>query len=243
MKRILLFVCLNLVIIASSALANNPPASAEQLRSQLESAIKAKDRKAIEALSNERGVSDEMKSLDGMLFDDLVKPDASIKSVALLPLPKDFQLTNEVGGVRYIPNVSVVGLINVEFKEEGNSLQMSYGQKDGTFYIAGMVAEKSGLPAVKEKDINVIVMGLSAPEPVSFAGKCIYLKNGKEMTEDINGDKGNLSKSFWGDHVKSCTVKRTSAGGWFKLIITEDNKTIFESQRITNQEPVVYEKK
>jgi hypothetical protein len=88
-----------------------------------------------------------------------------------------------------------------------------------------------------------MIMGLSAPEPVTFTGTCVYLQGGKEMTEDISGDKGNISKAFWGDCVKSCTVKKTSTNGWFRLTITEDNQTVFRSQKITNQEPVVYEKK
>jgi len=137
----------------------------------------------------------------------------------------------------------VAGLIDVESTVEGNSVQMPYGSKGGAFYIAGTIEEKTGAPSVKEKSINVIVMGLSAPEPVTFTGSCTYLQGGKEMTEDISGDKGNVSKAFWGDAVTSCTVKKTSAGGWFRLIITEDNQTVFKSQQITNQEPVVYEKK
>ena len=243
MRNILLVVCLNTMVIATSVLAKDPPASAEKLRSQLEFALKAKDTNAIQALFNKQGVSEEMKSMDTGMFDEFVKPAANIKSVTLQPLPAGMQLTSEANGVRYVPNVAVAGLIDVESTVEGNSAQMPYGSKDGAFYIAGTIEEKTGAPSVKEKSINVMIMGLSAPEPVTFTGTCVYLQGGKEMTEDISGDKGNISKAFWGDCVKSCTVKKTSTNGWFRLTITEDNQTVFRSQKITNQEPVVYEKK
>ncbi|MDR3457876.1 MAG: hypothetical protein P4N60_10555 [Verrucomicrobiae bacterium] len=246
MKRTLVILCLNAVILAAglpSASAKDAPTSAEQLRSELESAIKAKDRNALKSLFNEHGLSAEMKSIDDETFNDLVKPDSNIKSVKLSPLPADFHATNELNGVRYVPNVSVVGMVDVQFAEEGNSLQLPYGQKDGAFYMAGTTEEKTGAPFVKEKSIGVLIMGLSTPAPVTFTGSCVYLQNGKETTEDLSGDKGNLSKAFWGDYVKSCTVKKTSDQGWLKLKITEDNQTIFESQKITNQEPVVYLKK
>ena len=181
--------------------------------------------------------------MDAGMFNDFVKPDAGIKSVTLQPLPAGMQLTNEANGVRNAPNVAVAGLIDVESTVEGNSAQMPHGSKDKAFYIAGTIEEKIGVPSVKEKSINVMVMGLSAPDPVTFTGTCVYLQGGKEMTEDISGDEGNPSKAFWGDGVKFCTVKKTSTNGWFRLTITEDNQTVFRSQKITNQEPVVYERK
>src|SRR5438552_4248800 len=99
MKYTVLILCLNLLVSVSSAIAADPPASAEELRSQLESALKAKDRNAIKALFNQRGVSEEEKSFDEITFDDLVKPDTSIKSVTLSPLPKDFQSSNDLIGI------------------------------------------------------------------------------------------------------------------------------------------------
>jgi hypothetical protein len=45
MKNILLVLCMNTMVMASSVLAKDPPVSAQQLRSQLESALKAKDKK------------------------------------------------------------------------------------------------------------------------------------------------------------------------------------------------------
>ena len=245
MRSTFFIVCLNVSIMVLGlpmAFAKDGPTSAEQLRSELESAIKAKDRNALKSLFNEQGLSEEMRSIDDGIFDDMVKLDNKIKSVKLSPLPADFRMTNEINGVRYFPNVSVVGMVDVQFTEDGNSMKMAYGKKDGAFYIAGTTEETTGKPFVK-KNINVIVMGLSAPEPVTFTGSCVYLQNGKETTEDISGDKGNISKAFWGEYVKSCSVKKTSDKGWFKLMITEDNQTIFESQETTNQEPVVYEKK
>ena len=220
--------------------AKNAPASAEELRSRLESALKAKDKHAVSALFNWQGVSADMKSTEDYLVGDLCSSD--IAAVKLSPLPADFQPTNDLNGTRYRPNVSVVGMIAVEYAEKGNAVSLPYGTKGGAYYLASTIEEKTATPAVKEKPIDVIVMGLTAPEAVTFTGSCIYSKQGKETKKDIGG-KGNISEAFWGDYVKSCTVQKTSDSGWIKLMITENNQTIFESGEVTNKDPIVYEKK
>jgi hypothetical protein len=166
----------------------------------------------------------------------------NIAAVKLSALPSDFQPTNEVNGVRYKPNVAIAGMISVEFTESGNAVSMPYGKTGGVFYLSSTVEEKIATPTTKEKSLNVMVMGVTSPEPVAFTGSYVYVKAGKEINADISGG-GNRSEAFWGDYVKSCTVQNTSDKGWIKLVILEDGKKIFESEKITNKEPVVYEEK
>jgi hypothetical protein len=241
----LLIVCLNIAIITlglTMASAKDTPRSAEQLRSKIQSALKSKDTNAFHALFNWHGVSKSMMADMNDETADLFSH--AIGSVKLVALPADFQPTNELNGVRYKPNLAIVGLIYVEYTENGNSISMPYGTKDGVFYLSSTVEEKIANPATKEKSLNISVEGTILPKAVTFSGSYVYVKGGKEIKEGISGTNGNRSKAFWGDYVKSCTIQKISDdAGSIKLLISEDGKTVFESDKITNKETIVYEKK
>jgi hypothetical protein len=121
-------VCLSLLLIGSgltSAFAKDPPASAEQLRAEVESALKAKDASALIGLFNWQGVSDNFKTMMGKMAADMTNHEWT--AVKLAPLPDDFQATNVVNGIRYRPSVAVTGWIVVEFtpKETPRSFPMA----------------------------------------------------------------------------------------------------------------------
>ena len=243
MKQLFSIGCLGFIIAicGQTLFAKDLPTSAEQLRIEVESALKTKDTNALVTLFNWQGVSDDMKS--DMKDENADIFNHNIASVKLISLPADFQPTNELNGVLYKPNVIVVGQINIEYSEKGNSVQIPYGTKDGVFYLSSTVEEKIATPATQEKTLNVLVLGLATPDAGGFTGSYVYAKAGKEIKENING-KGNFSEAFWGDYIKSCTVQKTAdTQKWIKLIISENGKKIFESEKITNEEPVIYEKK
>jgi len=242
MKNVLIL-CLALCVVGSSlqsAFGKDPPASEKQLLSDVEAAVKAKDKEAIIALVNWQGVSDQMRSLQAEGFAAIMKQE--IKAVKLSPLPVGFKLEHERDGVRYRPNVSVVGFIELQSAQDGNAAKIPYGKKDNAFYLASTVEEKIATPTTKEKSLNVMVMGTTAPEPVLFEGYYVYLKGGKEIREEISG-KGNRSKAFWGDHIKHCEVRKKSGTGWISLVVSEDGKTVFESPNETSDKPIIYEGK
>jgi hypothetical protein len=63
-------------------------------------------------------------------------------------------------------------------------------------------------------------------------------------------DHTNEQKSGWGDYVKYCYVQRTDTNEvsgfspYFSYNIIEDiTNVIFDSGQITNEEPVIYERK
>jgi hypothetical protein len=245
MKRIILVVCVNLIAITSSAFAKEPPTSAEQLRTQVETALRAKDTNAFTALFNWQGVSPSNKALLIDLNSDIYSHD--IAAVKLAGLPVDFEPTNELNGVRSRPNVVVVGMIDVEFKGNGategqDSESLPYGTKDGAFYLAGTIEDKTAMPATAAKSINILVMGSAMPDAGTFSGSYVYLKNGQEVKEAISG-KGNLSEAFWGDYLKSCTVQKDSdSQDWIQLIISEGGQEIFKSEKVATKSPIVWER-
>lgn len=223
-----------------SVCGKEPPASAQQLLASVETAFKTKDKAALTALVNWQGVSESMRSMHADGLAAMVTRE--IKSVKLLPLPAEFKSEFELNGVRYHPNVAIAGIIEVQHAQAGNATQIPYGKNGNAFYLAGTVEERFAAPAKKEKAINVMVMGTTAPDPVVFEGYCLYLKGGKEMREEISG-KGNRSKGFWGDHVTHCEVRKKSGSGWISLVISEDQQPVFNSPQETTDKPIIYDAK
>ena len=219
------------------------PKSAEDLLKQFKEAVKAKDKEAVMKLVNWQDVTNEMKLQLQGIFDPIFQME--VKDIKLTSLPVDFESENMVNGVRYHPNVDISGYISVKLAQGRNSMepQIPYGKKNNAFYLAGTVEERVYEPATKEKSLSVTVMGLTAPKPVSFIGTCVYMKGGKEIKGDISGDQGNLCRAFWGDFIKSCKVQKISNFGSIQLIIAENGKYIFESEKVKTNDPIIYEKK
>lgn len=239
MKNSSNIICLSLLILTGTrlaAFAKDAPTSAEQLRSEVESALKAKDTNALMTLFNWQGVSENMKAmLTTEVAYDLKQEIAKVK---LSPLPADFESTNEMNGIRYRPNVTIVGMIEVQFTQEGNATSIPYGKSGHAFYLNGTIEEKIPGPFTQSKALNVMVMGTA--DPSKFSGICIFVRNGKEI-KNVISSKGNV---FNGDYIKSCTIQKTvDDGTWLQLVIMEGDKQLFKSREVTNRDPLIYEKK
>jgi len=227
---------LTLLVIGFSKHASAAPTSAEELRSEVESALKAKDANALVGLFDWQGVSDKMKTMMSGMITEMPKHEWT--AVKLAPLPADFQATNEVNGIRYRPSVPVVDWIVVDFTPKGNSTQLPYGKSGDAYYLSCNVEEKILGAVTKSKILNIEVMGTA--DLGTFAGSYIFVQGGKEIKKNITYRGG----SQYGDYVKSCTVQKTTdSDDAIQLTITEDGKTVFESEEVTNKTPIVYEKK
>jgi hypothetical protein len=235
------FLVLYIALIATtnfSTFAKDAPGSAEELRSEFESALKDKDTNALAALFNWEGVSSNMQQLMTTSLGFIAKQD--IARVKLSPLPDGFKSGHEVRGVRYTPNVTVMGMIDIEYTKPGNAAHMPYGKKGNAFYVAGTTEEKLATSG-KEKSLTFSVVSSGSLDVETYTGSYVYVKDGKETKQEMNG-KGDFSKTFWGDYIKSCSVQKTS-GKSLKVEISEDGKPLFQSGTITGSEPVVYERK
>jgi len=116
------------------------PTSAEQLRGEFESALKAKDVNGIIGMFYWQGVSDDFKSQTSQEISELVKHEWT--AVRLAPFPADYQATIEANGVRYHPSVPVIGWVVVDALPKGNTAQYQYGKSGDTFYLSRNVQEK-----------------------------------------------------------------------------------------------------
>ncbi len=93
--------------------------------------------------------------------------------------------------------------------------------------------------ALELKSLSVSVMGVMSPEAVKFAGYCAYDQVGKQRKKDLAGE-GNINKAFRGEKITYCEVRKTSEGGWISLIISEDGKTLFESEQRKSNDAIIY---
>jgi len=241
MKRFLLAIVAGATIFSFSTAFATPPTSAEQLRSEFAAALAAKDTNAVLALVDWKGVSAEMKSEVLGEMAELVG--SSLAHAKLLPLSADYQPTNEMDGVRYFPNVHVLGMINVESKEKGNDSQIPYGESGGGFYLAGTVQETLDAHAKKSISLGVTVMGLfSGKTPGILNCSYVYVAGGREKTGGFQCTN-NWGEAFWGDSIKSCMVKKISGAGSFKLLLNENGKTVFDSGMVKTNDSISYAKK
>ena len=60
------------------------------------------------------------------------------------------------------------------------------------------------------------------------------------MRKELNGE-GNLNKTFRGDSIKHCEVRKTSAGGSIQLIVSVDGKIVFESAEVESEELIAFD--
>ena len=254
-RAILVIAALITALSAFSARAKDAPATADDLQKRFETALKTKDKQAIIELYDWQGVSADMKAMQEQIIGMLFAEDA--KSVKLGPLPPGFQPDNVRNGIRYHPNVAVVGVIELQYSAAGNTAQMPYGTKDKAFYLSNVLQEKVASVATQEKNLNLNIH-LAAPteEPSSFVCAYVYLSGGKEIKKEIAKEfpsqpsthagsttTHSQSKVFWGDGIKSCTVRKTSAAGKIQLVISADGKEVFQSEWETTDKPIVYQPK
>jgi hypothetical protein len=242
MKKNLAVLLFGFAIVVNSFSA---PTSAEQLRSELETAVRAKDTNTILALFNwtgvQTGTSPDMKKMMTSIAAMLVYDD--IASVKLSPVPAGFQPTNEMNGVRYFPNVPIVGIIDVESVKKGNATHLPYGETSGKFYISGTAQETFDTSANKSIGISLMVTGFF-PEKSPGILNCsyVYVAGGKEKTDGFQCTN-SWTHSFFGDYIKSCKLTKVSGIGSYELEIYEGTNSIFDSDMVETNNSISYERK
>ncbi|MGD0815870.1 MAG: hypothetical protein ABSA83_19935, partial [Verrucomicrobiota bacterium] len=112
MRKIMALAVVTLTIAAVHAVAKDASTSADKLAKRLEQAVKAKNQAAALELFCWEGVPKDMKTKQEasmhMLFDEL-NQGLELTSVKVGPLPSDFPSEQVLNGVKYRPNVPVLG--------------------------------------------------------------------------------------------------------------------------------------
>ena len=153
-----------------------------------------------------------------------------------------------------------LGIIRMKYlgrEAKERMLDMPYGKKGEVYYFAQMVGYQIPGKALRVRVDNI-------PRSLTYTGYWTYVREGKEITIPIN-DHTNQFKEGWGDYVKNCFVQRTSTyeipgfAPFFQYQITKGQITnrfvgthqfteevpvvIFESGQITDEKPVIYQRK
>jgi hypothetical protein len=209
------------------------PVSPEDLAKQVEAALKSNDNVAMGNLYCWDGVDPNTKQ--ELEFERAFLLQQTNKSVVAVPQLGGFKQEFAAKGLVYKFNLPIVGYIDA--KSEQSSTKIPYGQKEGHFFLAGVIR---GDPAAKAAIQKMISLQIAAPDS-SFEGYYVYLSAGKEIQEHIT-DHDNFTKAFWGEGLQSCQVEKTSTNGWIQLIISEDGKVIFDSQKHESSKAIVYKK-
>ncbi len=258
-KKVLAVSLLGFAAICNSLSA---PASAEQLRSEFETALKTSNTNAIESLLyNWQGISDETNSMG---FQNIINNlfGSTIESVKLKPLDpnEDYaagdKMETDSGLLMFVQNLPAVGIIDVKSQsadtnDSPDDIEFTYGSTNNAFYLRDTMMQQVPRAALKEKSLAIIVTigggnysatGDFTPlkPPTTFTGSYAYIKEGKEIKVDIRGSEG-LTNTFLGSYIRSCTVQKTSGKGWINLYVLEDGRKIFFKEQKESGKGVVVE--
>ena len=206
-------------------------------------AVLTRDTQNFWKLVNMEGVGATVKtSVEKHLADPLMI--GELLKVSLQPLPEDFHTEYVVDGIRYKPNVEPLGLVEFQYKRAGrkakSTTKMLYGKKGGRYMLAGTVEEKLPGKFGPSKQIQVIVIGIGHPA-VTFDGYMTYLQGGKPVRDNLKDmGGGNLTRVVRGESIAYLEVRRTSANGTLKVIVMEDQDTLFETDNLDTAKPIIF---
>ena len=234
------------------AAAATGAASEQDLKDRFESALKARDTNAILALYNWQGVSDKVKPAlvaSGMWKGLTEAPTNGTRaSVVFFPLPTNFETELVRDGIRYTPNVSLMGMISgtLAWMENGTNfsrgLQLPYGRQGERYYLAGSAETRLYEPKTKDKALVISVATSNFQTAVTFTGNFTYVQNGQEIRKEIKGP-GSPNKVVFGDYIKSCVVQKTSDDqNFLQLMISENGSNVFNSSWVQTTNPIVYKR-
>lgn len=219
--------------------------SQDQFLKNIQSALQQKDLKAFKGLFHWQGVNQNTKAtLDRLLFSTLF--DREVTAVRFQPLPEGFRSEYVLNGVRTYMNLKPLGYVKIEYqpgKHGRSDTSLPYGKKGGRYFFAGSVEETLRTNAPKSRQIQVNIFGTISPNPVKFEGHIIYTQNEKPIRDKImDMGSGNLTRVVRGEDIIYLEVRRTSKTGSIKVIISIDGKTIFETDYMESDQPIIFKK-
>ena len=147
-------------------------------------------------------------------------------SLAVEPLPDDFDPLQVGGGYEYRPNLEPLGYVVVDGKTRA-----LYGRNGDRYYLVGVVRTLIENPVGPEKMLQMIVLGFGQPQ-VRFDGQCdVLLANGDHKRVALD-DEGLTSKTMMvtGVQIEACELRNLSDQGSVMLRLLEGADQIFDHQ-------------
>jgi len=110
--------------------------------------------------------------------------------------------------------------------------------------LSGVGIEKAQAKS-NDKLLGVVVMVNG--NTIKLKGYCIYVKDGKEVREDLEKDNA-WGWNFRGDYIKEVKMQKVSGDASYKIFVmegkdSESGQPVFESKSISSTEPIIYKKR
>jgi hypothetical protein len=96
--------------------------------------------------------------------------------------------------------------------------------------------------AQSNNSLSIVLSTSSTGNHPKIRGYYIYVKNGKDIRKEIE-KVGGWGWSFRGEFIKEVNVQMVEGDGTYQLLVMENRVTVFESERMSTSDPVIYQKK
>ncbi len=149
-------------------------------------------------------------------------------SLAVEPLPEDFNGLQVTGGYEYRPNLKPLGYVVI-----GERTRVLYGKRAERFYFTGVTRTAITNPAGPEQMLQMMVMGMGMGNPaVRFDGYCEVLLANRTRQRVRLSDEGMTSRTMMvtGVRIESCELRNLSDQGSLMLQLLEGDDKIFDRQ-------------
>ncbi|OQX85657.1 MAG: hypothetical protein B6D63_01820 [Candidatus Latescibacteria bacterium 4484_7] len=95
-------------------------------------------------------------------------------------------------------------------------------------------------PSSDEKLLGVVVNAYG--DSIAVTGYCIYVKDGKEIERELEKDNA-WGWSFRGEYIKEVKMQKVSGDASYELFVMEGDEMVFQSERTSSTDPIIYKRK
>jgi len=95
--------------------------------------------------------------------------------------------------------------------------------------------------AQSNNSLSIVLSTTSTGDHPKIKGYYIYVKDGKDIRKEIER-AGGWGWSFLGEYIKEVNVQMVAGDGTYQLLVRENRVTVFESERMSTSDPVIYQK-
>ncbi len=246
MKIFLFSLCLVFFTLFCVSVSQAAPRTEQAFVEAVRAAVQSKNQAAFLSLFNFEGADPEIKAQQIDAVKDILK--SGVKSFTIEPLEPGFKDEYVFDRFTIKANMKIVKYLKMDLKTdratETNKVSIPFGIKDGSYYFSSTVKKLKGKNAVKSDPLCIISFcGNLQGDVGKFKGSLIYIQDGKEIREDIEGKTG-FQKGFNAAKVKYCKVWRVSGKKYCYFVIGQGAKYLYESPDLPlDGTPVVYEDK
>jgi hypothetical protein len=204
----------------------------------IEAATKAKSAEMIVALFHQEGLSDTDKAYAVELEKQYIEfAPGELESVALRPLPEDFNPLMVSQGKKAVMTVAPTGVVELKFKETNGSSETNrpYAIVRGSYYLVGSKIVDLNWKGPPDQQLSIQIGGRGS----AGKAKVKYNASGVDLTENTGGQAAAL----WGQYFDEVTLISEDPKAEITLTLKEGEKEIFRSAPLKGAGKIQYLRK